>query len=157
VAAAALKVLGPDFRFVTQVLAPAEPVAGRVDALWLRGGGDPFLASPEYIAYQATRARVSALPWTSLDAVANAVVGAGIALVPGGIRGDDSRYDRLRYLPSWPASYRQNLEIGALTALPLNEGIQTWKPIVTLSTEPPVLTSPHPPARSWWPRSAPRP
>lgn len=141
VAAAALKVLGPNFRFVTQILAPAEPVAGRVDALWLRGGGDPMLASPEYIAYEATRARVSGYPWTSLDAVANAVVGSGITTVAGGIRGDDSRYDQLRYLPAWPASYRQDQEIGALTALPLNEGVQTWKPIATLSTDPPSFAA----------------
>ena len=141
VAAAALKVLGPDFRFVTQILAPALPVAGRVDALWLRGGGDPLLASPEYIAYQATRARVSGYPWTSLDAVANAVIGAGINTVPGGIRGDDSRYEQLRYLPSWPASYRQDQEIGSLSALPLNEGTQTWTPISTLSTDPPSFAA----------------
>ena len=178
-AAAALNVLGPDYRFVTQVLAPAEPVAGRVDALWLRGGGDPLLASPEYIAYQATRARVSGYPWTSLDAVADAVIGAGITTVPGGIRGDDSRYDQLRFLPVWPVSYRQDQEVGALTALPLNEGVQTWKPISTLSTDPPafaaselarLLTAKHVGigadrcrpgrtghGRSWWPRSARRP
>ena len=141
VAAAALHVLGPDYRFSTQVLAPAEPVAGKVDSLWLRGGGDPLLASPEYIANQATRARVGAYPWTSLDAVANAVIKAGITTVPGGIRGDDSRYEQLRYLPAWPASYGQDQEIGELTALPLNEGTQTWTPISTLSADPPSFAA----------------
>ena len=141
VAAAALHVLGPDYRFSTEVLAPAEPVAGKVDSLWLRGGGDPLLASPEYIANQATRARLDGYPWTSLDAVANAVIKAGITTVPGGIRGDDTRYEQLRYLPAWPASYGQDQEIGELTALPLNEGVQTWTPISTLSADPPSFAA----------------
>ena len=141
VAAVALHLLGPNYRFVTQVLAPALPVAGRVESLWLRGGGDPLLATPEYIAYQGTRARVDGYPWTSLSAVAAAVAGAGITSVPGGIYGDDTRYDQLRFLPVWPASYRQDQEVGALTALPLNEGVQTWKPISTLSTDPPAFAA----------------
>jgi len=141
VAAAALHLLGPDYRFVTQVLAPALPVAGRVDSLWLRGGGDPLLASPEYIAYQSTRARVNGYPWTSLSTVAGAVVAAGITTVPGGIRGDDTRYEQLRFLPVWPVSYREDQEVGELTALPLNEGVQTWKPISKLSTDPPAFAA----------------
>jgi D-alanyl-D-alanine carboxypeptidase/D-alanyl-D-alanine-endopeptidase (penicillin-binding protein 4) len=141
VAAAALRVLGPTFRFVTQVMAPAPPVGGRVDALWLVGGGDPLLATPEFIAYQAARARVAGYPWTSLAAVADAVAAAGVRSVPGGIRGDDSRFDRLRFLPVWPASYLQDQEIGALSALPLNEGIQQWQPTTKLATDPPSFAA----------------
>ena len=45
-AAAALDVLGPDFRYDTQVVAPAAPANGTVDRLWLVGGGDPVLTTP---------------------------------------------------------------------------------------------------------------
>jgi D-alanyl-D-alanine carboxypeptidase/D-alanyl-D-alanine-endopeptidase (penicillin-binding protein 4) len=141
VAAAALHLLGPDYRFVTQVLAPALPVAGRVDSLWLRGGGDALLATPEYIAYQSSRPRVSGYPWTPLSALADAVIGAGITTVAGGIRGDDTRYEQLRYLPVWPVLYREDQEVGALSALSLNEGVQSWKPISKLSTDPPAFAA----------------
>jgi D-alanyl-D-alanine carboxypeptidase/D-alanyl-D-alanine-endopeptidase (penicillin-binding protein 4) len=141
VAAVALRVLGPDFRFVTQVLAPGPPVAGRVDALWLVGGGDPLLATPEYIVSQAGRKRVSGYPWTPLAALADAVTAAGITNVPGGIRGDDSRYDRLRFLPAWPKSYLQDPEVGNLTALALNEGFELTQPKTTLAADPPAFAS----------------
>ncbi|MEN9796650.1 MAG: hypothetical protein RL653_346 [Pseudomonadota bacterium] len=44
-AAAALRVLGPAYRFETALLADAPPLAGRVKALYLRGRGDPTLTT----------------------------------------------------------------------------------------------------------------
>jgi D-alanyl-D-alanine carboxypeptidase/D-alanyl-D-alanine-endopeptidase (penicillin-binding protein 4) len=44
-AAAALRVLGPAYRFETALLADAPPKAGRVKALYLRGRGDPTLTT----------------------------------------------------------------------------------------------------------------
>ncbi|MDP9072772.1 MAG: D-alanyl-D-alanine carboxypeptidase/D-alanyl-D-alanine-endopeptidase [Actinomycetota bacterium] len=137
VAAAALTILGPNFHFVTQVVAPAAPVAGQVANLWLVGGGDPVLATPEAIAFQAGRARVTGYQWTPLSGLADRLAAAGIRSVPGGIRGDDSHLDRLRFLPIWPAIYRTTQEVGLLSALSVNEGVQTLTPKVTLAADPP--------------------
>jgi len=136
VAAAALALLGPDTRFTTTVVAPAAPVAGRVDGLWLVGGGDPMLASPEFIAYAATQPRVAAMSWTSLGSLADALAAAGVRSVVGGVHADDSFLDQLRFLPAWPAHYHSDQEIGPLSALSINEGLQEWKPTTKLVTDP---------------------
>jgi D-alanyl-D-alanine carboxypeptidase/D-alanyl-D-alanine-endopeptidase (penicillin-binding protein 4) len=141
VAAAALRVLGPDFRFVTQVRAPAAPVRGRVDSLWLVGSGDALLATPEWMAFQAAQARDSRYPWTPLGSLADLLVAAGIRDVPSGIRGDDSELDRLRILPAWPPSYEKDEDVGGLSALTVNEGFQQWTPTPVLAADPPSFTS----------------
>jgi serine-type D-Ala-D-Ala carboxypeptidase/endopeptidase (penicillin-binding protein 4) len=141
VAASALKVLGPDFRFVTQVMAPAAPVNGRVNGLWLVGSGDPLLSSPEWIAYEASRPRLAAYPWTPLGSLADMLVAAGIHQVVGGVRGDDSYLDRLRFLPVWPVSYEPAQEIAPLSALMLNEGVQQWIPAPLFTPDPPAFAS----------------
>lgn len=138
VAEAAISLLGPNFRFVTKVVASAPPHAGQVSNLWLVGSGDALLATPEFIAYTAGQPRVLGYPWTPLASLADAVAAAGIRKVPGGIRGDDSRYDRLRWLPVWPALYRQEEDIGALSALTVNQGIAQLKPLITLAQDPPA-------------------
>lgn len=137
VAAAALTTLGPDFRFVTSVVAPSAPLAGEVPSLWLVGNGDPLLATPEFIATQASRPRVAGYPWTSLAALADAVAAAGVRRVPGGIGGDDHSLDRLRFLPVWPPLYQQDKEIGLLSALSVNEGLSTLVPQPALALDPP--------------------
>ena len=141
VAAAALSTFGPNFQFMTQVVAPAAPVAGQVANLWLVGGGDPLLATPEAIAMQADRPRVAGYPWTPLAGLADHLAAAGIRLVPGGIRGDDSHLDRLRFLPVWPAADRATPQLGLLSALSVNEGVQTTTPKVTLAQDPPAFAA----------------
>ena len=142
VAATALSVLGPAFRFVTKVVAPAAPVAGRVDSLWMVGAGDALLASPEFMAYTTHMVRVAGYPWTPLAALADSLGAAGIHSVPGGIRGDNSHFEQLRWLPAWPASYRSDQQIGFLFALTLNEGVQTWTPKKsTVASDPPAFAS----------------
>ena len=139
VATAALNTLGPDYRFTTSVVAPAAPAAGQVRQLWLVGNGDPLLATSEFTASLTGRARVAGYPWTPLPALADAVAGAGVVSVPGGIHGDDSHLDRLRFLPVWPPAYQTQQEIGLLSALSLNEGIQTTAPRLTLAEDPPAF------------------
>jgi serine-type D-Ala-D-Ala carboxypeptidase/endopeptidase (penicillin-binding protein 4) len=141
VAAAALSLLGPDFRFVTRVMASAPPRGGQVTNLWLVGSGDALLATPEFIAATAGQPRVLGYPYTPLASLADAVAAAGIKQVTGAIHGDDSRYDRLRWLPVWPLLYRQEQDIGALSALTVNEGIAQLKPVITLSQDPPATTA----------------
>ena len=137
VAEAALTTLGPNYRFITSVVAPAAPVNATVAKLWLVGAGDPLLALPQYIAANATRARMAGYPWTPLSALAEAVTAAGVRSVTGGIAGDDSDEDQLRVLPVWPASYQSQEQIGELSALSVNEGVQYVGPKTSLATDPP--------------------
>ena len=52
---AALKKLGPSFRFTTKVMAAEEPVEGVISGdIWIKGSGDPFFASDN--ALQLARA-----------------------------------------------------------------------------------------------------
>src|SRR5207237_794637 len=40
--------------------------------------------------------------------------------------GDDGRYDRERYVPSWPMRYIDDNETGGLSALFVNDGFAVW-------------------------------
>jgi D-alanyl-D-alanine carboxypeptidase/D-alanyl-D-alanine-endopeptidase (penicillin-binding protein 4) len=129
-AAAALEVLGPDYRFDTTVVAPAPPGDGRVDQLWLVGGGDPVLATPEFAAELATEPfyEQTDVVTTSLAELADAVVAAGVREIPGGVHGDDSRYETVRYLPTWRDTYRTGGQIGPIGALTVNDGYTELNP-----------------------------
>ena len=84
----ALRVLGPRFRFQTEVLGSGELV-GQVwhGDLYLVGYGDPTLALPD------------------LDALARQLAAQGIGRVTGRILGDERHFDRRRTAPGWKASY----------------------------------------------------
>ncbi|MGH2769466.1 MAG: D-alanyl-D-alanine carboxypeptidase/D-alanyl-D-alanine endopeptidase [Actinomycetota bacterium] len=133
VAAAALSRLGPGFRYQTDVIAPQAPRDGEVGELWVLGGGDPVLATAEYAAHLASRARTAGIPTTSLEALADALVAQGIRAVRGPIHGDDTRYEATRYLPTWKESYRTRRDVAPLSALTINGGWRTWTP----RTQPP--------------------
>ncbi len=117
-AAAALHILGPDHVFTTEVRATA--VAGGVvnGDLYLVGGGDPLLTSPEWdgniIGYpipdDATR----------LDALAEQIVAAGVTQITGGVVGDGSRYDDETYYEEWTNDIRV-AEAGPLSGLMAND------------------------------------
>jgi D-alanyl-D-alanine carboxypeptidase/D-alanyl-D-alanine-endopeptidase (penicillin-binding protein 4) len=129
-AVAALTVLGADHRFETAAVAPAPPSDGTVEQLWLVGSGDPVLATPEFAAELATEpfyegTDVVVTPMTDL---ADAIVAAGVRRVPGGIHGDDSRYEAVRYLPTWRDAYRTGGQIGPLGALTVNDGFSALNP-----------------------------
>jgi serine-type D-Ala-D-Ala carboxypeptidase/endopeptidase (penicillin-binding protein 4) len=127
-AAVALAVLGPDTRLATRAVAPKAPENGAIDKLWLVGGGDPLLVTPEF---QLERDQIPELrgdTTTSLAALADAIVAAGVKRVPGGIVADDSRYEALRYLPTWKDSYRTEGQVGPLGALTVNGGFRAVRP-----------------------------
>jgi D-alanyl-D-alanine carboxypeptidase/D-alanyl-D-alanine-endopeptidase (penicillin-binding protein 4) len=128
VGAAALAILGPDFRYETRVLSNAGPRDGTVGTLWLVGSGDPTLASPEYLAFLSDRPRYQLHQATPLTALADGLKAAGITTVTAGIVGDDSRYDGTRILPGWKASYVIDNEVGPLSALLVNGGFTVFEP-----------------------------
>ena len=127
VASAALAALGPDFRYETRVVSDGAPRDGVVGTVWMVGSGDPTLASPEYIQSLADRPRFQLHEATPLTALADGLKAAGVTTVTGGIVGDDSRYDRVRIVPSWKANYVIDNEAGPLGALLVNSGFTVFE------------------------------
>ena len=120
-AVAALDVLGVDGRLRTTVRAASPPVDGTIPGdLWLVGGGDPVLGTDAW-----ARDQQPAL-YSSLDALADGVVAAGVRRVAGGVVGDDSRYDARRTVETWPARFVTDGEAGPLSALTVNDGFRVW-------------------------------
>lgn len=122
-AAAALAALGPDHRYRTKVAALAAPNGGVVAGnLFLIGGGDPVLATRDY----AERTPQQAEARTSLEALADEVVAAGVTRVEGGVVGDDTRYSTARYVAEWPSRYIDQNQTGPLSALSVNDGFESY-------------------------------
>jgi D-alanyl-D-alanine carboxypeptidase/D-alanyl-D-alanine-endopeptidase (penicillin-binding protein 4) len=119
-ATAAVATLGADFHFTTDAIAPGPVRDGSIARLYLVGGGDPLLATPERIALDQRDPDYAGLPTTPLADLADRIVGAGVRSIPGGVLGVDDRYDRTRYLAAWPAADRT--EIGPMGALTVNDG-----------------------------------
>ena len=118
VAAVALDVIGPDYRYRTE-LQSLPPVDGVVPGdVSLIGGGDPVLRSagvPDPLPNPAFNT-------TSLDALADQLVQLGITTIQGDIVGDGSRYDDEFRAPSWSDDLT-NVDGGPYDALLVNDGI----------------------------------
>jgi serine-type D-Ala-D-Ala carboxypeptidase/endopeptidase (penicillin-binding protein 4) len=140
-AAVALAVLGPDTHLETRVVAPKAPAKGTVDRIWLVGGGDPLVMTPDFVALRGQLPELRGSPTTSLAALADAVVAAGVKRIPGGVVGDDSRYETLRYIPTWRTSYRTDGEIGPLGALTVNGGFSAIRPVPQAVDDPAVYAA----------------
>ena len=139
---AALARLGPDYRFETKVVAPDAPGGdGRLDDAWLVGGGDPDLATADYMAYAASKPRLVTLPLTPISALADALVAAGVRDIPGGLHPDESRYDTQRSVPTWKPSYVQEAEVGSIGALTVNEGFDSWGANQVVAADPAANTT----------------
>ncbi len=118
-ATAALAVLGSEHRFATTARATAVPSGGVLAGdLFLVGGGDPLLASADYMARFSRQPQL----FTDLARLADAVVAAGVHRIEGTVVGDDSRYDRTRFLDVWPQRYAAQRQSGPLSALSVNDG-----------------------------------
>jgi D-alanyl-D-alanine carboxypeptidase/D-alanyl-D-alanine-endopeptidase (penicillin-binding protein 4) len=124
-ATAVLSRLDPGSRLRTTLVAggPAD-LTGTVNGdVFLVGGGDPLLATTPF-ANHFSRPRLV----TRLETLADQLRAAGVTHITGRLVGDDGRYDRERYLPSWPTSYRTEHEAGPLSALLVNDGDAAWSP-----------------------------
>ena len=97
-ALAAWEVLGPEHRFTTRVTSP--PIVDGIVTgdLYLIGGGDPLLTTADYPIEDDF---YPAFNTTSLDALADAVVAAGVQVVGGAVIGDGTRYDDEYAVDGW--------------------------------------------------------
>jgi D-alanyl-D-alanine carboxypeptidase/D-alanyl-D-alanine-endopeptidase (penicillin-binding protein 4) len=102
--AAALDILGPDYRFETAVHATGRRLGPVLDGdLYLRGTGDPTMLAADY------------------DTLARQVAAAGVRFVRGGLVADDTWFDDVRLGASWAwddEPYYYSAQVSALTASP---------------------------------------
>ena len=124
IGAVALEVLGPDAVYTTEVR--SGPVSDGVVAgdLYLVGGGDPLLTSN---GFPVQDDQYPVTTPTSLDALADGVVAAGVQRIDGAIIGDASRYDDEWFVPSWDEDIRE-VEAGPYDALMVNDARRTGSP-----------------------------
>ncbi|MFO7591435.1 MAG: D-alanyl-D-alanine carboxypeptidase/D-alanyl-D-alanine-endopeptidase [Acidimicrobiia bacterium] len=126
--AVAVAVLGPDATLQTRAVAAAAPVDGVVEKLFLVGGGDALLGTPALQAEFDAVAETRGTPITPLATLADGIVAAGVKRIPDGIVADDSRYDDLRYVPTWRDSYRTDGQVGPVGALTVDRGFRSFRP-----------------------------
>ena len=109
----------PSFQFTTSATAASPPVGGAIAGdLYLVGGGDPVLSSDWYP--MSNLERYAVLSPTRLEALADALVSAGVTSVSGDVVGDASRYDDEYFAPSWALGVA-GLEAGPYDALMVND------------------------------------
>ena len=131
-AMAALLHLGASTVLTTRVVAEVPVVDGIVDGdVWLVGGGDPLLATSGY----AARFDDPDL-YSDLGDIVGGLLGAGVREITGGIVGDESRYDAIRYLGTWPDRFKPgwSIQSGPLSALSVDDGFEKWDPVNTASS-----------------------
>lgn len=115
----ALTQLGPAHTFSTTVATDAQIVGGVVQGnVWLVGGGDPVLATQDYVGAFVEQQRV----YSAFESLADQLRAAGITRIRGNVVGDASRYDDVLYHPNWPARFGANGVVGPISALALNNG-----------------------------------
>jgi len=137
-AAAVLDELGAQTMFVTTVSTEA-PIVDDVVAgdLYLVGGGDPLLATDAYVATFP----VPPVVHTDFESLADQLVARGVTEVSGNVIGDDSRFDTVRYVESWPSRYREQGQTGPLSALSVDDGFSSF-PDLAGSSRPRPSTDP---------------
>lgn len=122
-AAAALEAIGEDARLRTSVRASTPATDGVVAGdLWLVGGGDPVLGTDAW----ADQLGVDPPLHTSLDRLADGLAATGVRQVNGAVLGDESRYDAVRYVDTWPRRLIEDGEGRPMSALSVNDGFRVW-------------------------------
>ncbi|MBW3602046.1 MAG: D-alanyl-D-alanine carboxypeptidase, partial [Actinobacteria bacterium] len=103
-AAAALRTLGPGFRYVTRVVATRQPDDGVVRGdIVVVGSGDPALATATYGRVEPDR------PRTPLEALAGQLRRAGVRRVTGRVVGDPGLLAHEPLAAGWPDRYLDSL------------------------------------------------
>ncbi|HWL45776.1 MAG TPA: D-alanyl-D-alanine carboxypeptidase/D-alanyl-D-alanine-endopeptidase [Ilumatobacter sp.] len=118
VAAVALDVLGADFTYTTELMAP-EPQGGVITGdVYLVGSGDPLLSGAWYEG--STLDANPAFNTTLIDDLAEQLSGKGVREIRGVVRGDGSRYDDEWYVDTWGPGVAGG-EAGPYDALLVND------------------------------------
>ena len=123
-AAAALRLLGPDFRFVTRVYATA-PLDrdGVVDGdLVILGGGDPVLATERFVT-DVNAAR----PATPLATLAQRVTRSGVRRVTGRVIGDPAVLADEPVADGWNRDYLASLDATRTSGLTVDAGLRLFE------------------------------
>lgn len=117
--ALALLRLGPDYKFITTVMAPGDPVGGEIRGdVSLVGGGDPTMS---WRKYPYERGGVNEPPLAAIEAFAGQIAAKGIRRITGDIIGDDTAWAWDPYPSGW-AIDDQTWSYGApISALMINE------------------------------------
>jgi D-alanyl-D-alanine carboxypeptidase/D-alanyl-D-alanine-endopeptidase (penicillin-binding protein 4) len=132
-ATAAMDKLPAADHLATTVKGDTAPSKGTVTGnLYLVGGGDPLLRTPDYVA----SLRYPEMIYDNLETLADQVKAAGVTQVTGSVVGDDSRYDGQRSVSSWPSRYLTDGEVGPLSALSVNDGFAAFTPSLVPAPQP---------------------
>jgi D-alanyl-D-alanine carboxypeptidase/D-alanyl-D-alanine-endopeptidase (penicillin-binding protein 4) len=126
-ATALLENFGPDHKFSTKVLSETQPVNGILkDDLWVIGGGDPLLMTSKY----AERYKDPFL-YTNIKDLGLRIISSGINHIDGSLIGDESLFDDMRFVDTWPERFRHTdqKQSGPISALSLNAGFTQWDPV----------------------------
>lgn len=126
----ALEVLGEEFTYTTSI--KGDLAGGVVNGnLYFVGGGDPVLNS---VWWQGPNKNYPPFNRTSMEALADSIVAAGVTSITGSVVGDASRYDSEQYPPTWTSDVRFT-DGGPVSALLVNDSRESE----TVASEDPVV------------------
>jgi D-alanyl-D-alanine carboxypeptidase/D-alanyl-D-alanine-endopeptidase (penicillin-binding protein 4) len=118
-ATAVLDRMGEDGTVTTAAVAASGPDQGVIDGdLYVIGAGDPLLATTGYLSTFDEPDE----PFNDYAKLADAIKEARVTAIRGQVLADESKFDAVRYLPTWPKRYITANEVGPLGALMVNDG-----------------------------------
>lgn len=122
-AAAVLKALPRQDRYRTVVR--GDRLGSVVNGpLYLVGGGDPMLGTAERHEALGDPDR----PRTPVESLVSQLIDAGLKEITGPVLGDGSRYDSVRYHPTWKDAYAQTGVVGPIGGLVVDSGFVALGP-----------------------------
>ncbi len=118
-ATAVLERMGEDGTVTTAAVAESAPQDGVIDGdLYVVGAGDPLLATTGYLATFDEPDE----PYNDFAKLADAIKEARVTEIHGKVIADESKFDSVRYLATWPKRYITANEVGPLSSLMVNDG-----------------------------------
>jgi D-alanyl-D-alanine carboxypeptidase/D-alanyl-D-alanine-endopeptidase (penicillin-binding protein 4) len=110
--------------------------------LYFVGGGDPLLREPSYAASAFPPGSSEGKPvFTNVTDLVGDLQALGVHEVTGSVVGDDARYDSLTSVPGWPARYVEEGDVGAMSALGIDDGFAAAGPPVSIGAPPAVQSA----------------
>ena len=110
--------------------------------IYFVGGGDPLLREPSYAASVFPPGSTEGKPvFTNVTDLVGDLKARGVHEVTGSVVGDDARYDSLTSVPGWPARYVEEGDVGAMSALGIDDGFAEAGPPVPEGAPPAVQSA----------------